>query len=1210
MKIKVGIFFGGPSREREISFAGGRTVYDNLDKSVFDPIPIFVDSHRNFIKLDWSYLYKGSIRDFYPPVSALPASPNHFQVYQESVTTGEAFTEVGRIIPPDELPQLINVAFLALHGLYGEDGQIQRELETLRIPYTGSGVRACEIGMDKGLQKELMSERGFATPPVQIVQREDWLKSTDAQALYDQAAEKIGFPIVIRPANQGSSIGVSIVDQKAGLEGFQEAIDRAFFRETIPVASWRDRSTYDRVDHIRYLTDIRDGLGFPLDIAFQGNTETVHHPEELLKHLDRQTKANPESEEAFLLTAHLGEEKVILEGFISGKEFSCIVIRKEDGGCVALPPTEIVKGGEVFDYRSKYMPGRSRKETPIKLPKEQINTIRKECERLFEELGFHTYARIDGFITPEDQVFLNDPNTTSGMLPSSFFFHQAAEIGLNPSQFLTYIIRTSIQERLSEQPEEAGYKALLSVVDEQIQAAKASEGTRKRIGVVLGGTSFERHISVESGRNIYEKLSSSEGYHPIPYFLADWKAPDTFELYQLPISLLLKDNADDIRDKVRHFDPHPVVAEIVEHCRAITEKYAGSEALLAPRSVHLNQLPEEVDQVFIALHGRPGEDGTLQAALDNLGVSYNGSGPRSSQITIDKYRTLQTLKKNGFSVTEQLLLDRADYEADPAKFVEKVEQQFAYPLIAKPVDDGCSSAVIVLNKREELQAYARLLFRPRGSTGEEARRTLRLGLKEEFPVKDQVLFETLITAEGATRFLEITGGLLTHIAPDGSLEYEVFEPSEALSSGEVLSVEEKFLAGEGQNITPARFSNDPAKYDVIANQVKADLEKAARILDVRGYARIDAFVRVFADDSVETIIVEVNSLPGMTPATAIFHQAALNGYQPAAFIGEILQFADREDRIEQAIAEEQSQAKAEVATGDETILGATVDQNQGMNELQGGGATKDNLFQRIGKSIWAFVSAPIFLRNLAVMTGFLVLFFFLLKGCLNIYTNHGKSLEVHDYRGMTLSEAKQKARQRSFSVVVLDSVFLLNRSPNEVIDQTPRPFSQVKENRNIYLTITRSVPPEVPLPSLIGSDEFEQYRRKLERLNIDLVVRDKQYDRKLEENTILYLYYDGEQIAPQDLESGVKVPKGSTVGAVISVRNTGQAQVPNLVCQRFSEASFNISSRQLVVGRVEGASSNPDDYYVWKQEPEAGSMLSIGQPVNLYLQAAKPDGCQ
>jgi D-alanine-D-alanine ligase len=63
-KIRVGIFFGGQSREREVSFAGGRTVYDNLDKSIFEAVPLFVDSFGNIVKLDWQYVYKGSVRDF------------------------------------------------------------------------------------------------------------------------------------------------------------------------------------------------------------------------------------------------------------------------------------------------------------------------------------------------------------------------------------------------------------------------------------------------------------------------------------------------------------------------------------------------------------------------------------------------------------------------------------------------------------------------------------------------------------------------------------------------------------------------------------------------------------------------------------------------------------------------------------------------------------------------------------------------------------------------------------------------------------------------------------------------------------------------------------------------------------------------------------------------------------------------------------------
>jgi len=73
-KIKVGILFGGRSKEREISFAGGRTVYDNLNKSLFEAIPLFVDSFGNIIVLNWNFVYKGTIRDFYPPVEFIPNS--------------------------------------------------------------------------------------------------------------------------------------------------------------------------------------------------------------------------------------------------------------------------------------------------------------------------------------------------------------------------------------------------------------------------------------------------------------------------------------------------------------------------------------------------------------------------------------------------------------------------------------------------------------------------------------------------------------------------------------------------------------------------------------------------------------------------------------------------------------------------------------------------------------------------------------------------------------------------------------------------------------------------------------------------------------------------------------------------------------------------------------------------------------------------------
>lgn len=880
--IKIGIFFGGPSREREISFAGGRTVYDNLDKSLFQPIPIFVDSRRQLILLDWPYLYKGTIRDFYPPIDVLPASPHGFQIYLESLgeLSDEAYdhliSKVGRRVGLDELKGLIDIAFLALHGEYGEDGQLQGLLESLQIPYTGSGIRACSIGIDKAFQKKIMEAGGFACPEVVVLSRREWLNA-HAENLYHSLAGQIGWPMVIRPANQGSSIGVSILPERAGLAGFQKAVNRAFFREEIPAGTWQAMSEEKRVDYLRELTDIRDGLGFPL----QAGEQTFYHPEALLEYL------NTSQDRPIVLESHLSEQEVIVESFIRGKEFSCIVIRTEDRRAVALPPTEIIKGGDVFDYRSKYLPGLSRKQTPIQLPDEQIEAIREECERLFSYLGFQTYARIDGFITEKGQIFLNDPNTTSGMLPSSFFFHQAAEIGLSPSRFLTYILRISVQERLWEAREVPPYGELLSRFDRALESLKTEARAKKRIAVILGGYSYERHISVESGRNIFEKLSSSDKYEPIPVFLSGSPAGHT--LYQIPINLLLKDNADDIRDKIAHFRRHPIIEEIRHACAALTGKYAAATTVFEPRALSYPELAEIVDGVFIALHGRPGEDGEVQSRLEAVGLPYNGSGPHSSNITINKYETLQLLKQHGFPVADQLLVGKAEWQEDKSALFSRIEKTFQYPLVAKPVDDGCSSAVKVIKTQAQLEAYFGLLFREEGNEQPDLREALQLDPKEEFPFKEQALLETLVTKNGAVHFLEITGGLLTHF--DGTqLQYEVFEPSEALASGEVLSLEEKFLAGEGQNITPARFSSDPSKYAYIAAQVKRDLERAARLLQVTGYARIDAFVRIFPDNRAETIIIEVNSLPGMTPATCIYHQAAINGYKPYDFIDKILEF--------------------------------------------------------------------------------------------------------------------------------------------------------------------------------------------------------------------------------------------------------------------------------------------------------------------------------
>lgn len=894
--IRVGIFFGGQSREREISFAGGRTVYDNLSKSLFEAVPIFVDGLGKFILLEWQYLYKGTIRDFYPPSKYYPESEKSFQLYIECLanvpkhTLDAIIAEVGTPLEASDLVHRIDIAFLALHGTYGEDGSIQGLLDWYGIPYTGCSMLPSAIGMDKMVQKQFLSEFGFEVPDYTHISRNHWLQATeeDRKKMYSEAKLSVNLPFVVKAPNQGSSIGISVVKNDSFAE-FELAINKALFVMELHKSTWSSLDSNRQHAFVAELIDIRYGIGLPLRARAPRTRRiagvVLSTPSELLVFLDKYFR---QGHPVILLESLQGEDTVLIEKMVEGQEFSCIVIQNENDKPIALPPTQIIKSTQVFDYRAKYLPGITRKITPIDLPREAIEKIRTACSALYDKMHFNVYARIDGFYTKEGAVVLNDPNTTSGMLPSSFFFHQAAEIGLNPSQFLSYIIRTSLIERLKGGRHLHKLYTLLYKLDQSLEDQKLDKQKRKRVAVIMGGYSTERHISVESGRNVFEKLSSSTKYAPFPVFLTENNG--SIELYRIPVRIMLKDNADDIRDKVLHPETvHPVIENIWSQTEAIRKRYHVQESRFAEK-IDFVQLKDLADEVFIALHGRPGEDGQLQIELEKLGLPYNGSGPKSSMVTIDKYETNKRLRNAGFLVANHCLVSKDEWQSNGEQLWEEIEKNFHYPVICKPHDDGCSSAVKKIKNREELQAFAEMIFRDHADFPTKPATVLHLKPTEEFPQKHYFLLEELIESKGAAHFLEITGGMLTHLNKDGGFSYEVFEPSETLSSGEVLSLEEKFLAGEGQNITPARYSSHIEHQKIISTKVRGVLEQVARTLNIEGYCRIDAFVRIFSPENIEVIIIEINSLPGMTPATCIFHQAALQDYKPYEFIDQILEY--------------------------------------------------------------------------------------------------------------------------------------------------------------------------------------------------------------------------------------------------------------------------------------------------------------------------------
>ncbi len=138
------------------------------------------------------------------------------------------------------------------------------------------------------------------------------------------------------------------------------------------------------------------------------------------------------------------DRTVLVEEFLDGTEFSSIIL-EEDGEPRALELTEITPQSDYFTYDDKYMPGRCRKFTPPKnISPDAAVAIKKEAVRAFRALGFRSYGRIDGFYMKDGRILITDPNSSSGMAPSSFFFEQAAYAGMLPSMIIGRLIENAL----------------------------------------------------------------------------------------------------------------------------------------------------------------------------------------------------------------------------------------------------------------------------------------------------------------------------------------------------------------------------------------------------------------------------------------------------------------------------------------------------------------------------------------------------------------------------------------------------------------------------------------------------------------------------------------------------------------------------------------------------------------------------------------------
>lgn len=235
---------------------------------------------------------------------------------------------------------------------------------------------------------------------------------------------------------------------------------------------------------------------------------------------------------------------------------------------------------------------------------------------------------------------------------------------------------------------------------------------------------------------------------------------------------------------------------------------------------------------------------------------------------------------------------------------------------------------------------------------------------------------------------------------------------------------------------------------------------------------------------------------------------------------------------------------------------------------------------------------------------------------LKIYTNHGQSLELPNYVDMAYDEAIQDAEDRSFEIIVNDSIHLVNKPGGLIIDQNPQPSSRVKENRKIYVTTTKYTADIInfdDISTLYGT-RYETKSNELSYLDLKTEIRSEKFDAG-EPGYILEVWYEGQMVdSRKGRAKDIKIEKGSTLQFVISKNYGAQLNIPDLRCKTLSEARFLISNSKLQIGEIktQGDVSSNETAFIVDQMPRPGSEDFILQnsAINLILVAEKPKDCK
>ncbi|KAI5663000.1 hypothetical protein M9H77_22323 [Catharanthus roseus] len=915
--LRVGLICGGPSAERGISLNSVRSVLDHIQGDDVHVSCYYIDCNLKAFAISSAQVYSNT--------------PADFDFKLESLAQGfETLSDFA-----DHLAAAVDIIFPVIHGRFGEDGGIQELLEKANIPFVGTQSSECSKAFDKYEASLELERQGFLTVPSFLIQGTESDESELLKWFSRfQLDAKLG-KVVVKPTRAGSSIGVTVAyGVSDAVQKANAIIAEVIFYVTTSLFCLLDMlSSYLRkivskvCPPFVIMKDMMDPLISEEKSVLECDLKDEHPLLEIAVGIDDKVLVEIFLEGGSEFTA------IVLD---VGSATNCqpVVLLPTEVELHSHGNLSTNEQDAIFNYRRKYLPTRQvTYHTPPRFPVEAIRSIREGASSLFQKLGLRDFARIDGWFLPPSAdapyftenkfgksatgtILFTDINLISGMEQTSFLFQQASKVGFSHAN----ILRTIVQHACLRFPNLLSYDIISNTLSRRlkpsttVEAPPAHQDTKKAF-VIFGGDTSERQVSLMSGTNVWLNLRASDDLEVIPCLLAPTDGSlstldsdkkemdvDSRTVWSLPYSLVLRHTTEEVLDACMEAI-EPLRAALTAHLRKevmndLTEGLKKHEWFKGfdisdelPKRFSLKQwikLAKEVQAtVFIAVHGGIGEDGTLQSLLEAEGIAHTGPGVMASRICMDKVATslaVNHLAEFGVLTIDKDVRKKEDLLKTP---VHQIWQDLTVKLqtgllCVKPARDGCSTGVAKLCCDTDLQVYLKALedCLPRipPNTLSKAHGTVEMPnpppellIFEPFVETDDIIVSSTLSKynthhllwEGRSRWVEVTVGV---IGKRGSM-HSLTPSITVKETGGILSLEEKFQGGTGINLTPPPQS-------IISNgaleKCKQRIELIANTLQLEGFSRIDAFVHA---DSGEVLVIEVNTVPGMTPSTVLIHQA-------------------------------------------------------------------------------------------------------------------------------------------------------------------------------------------------------------------------------------------------------------------------------------------------------------------------------------------------